>query len=115
MRMTNKSAICALVAIAFVIITAVIYISGCSKQASSVTGEYVGTSGKYLKISEDGTCIYSDDDSSGSGTWILEDGVITIEVDNLKYSLYADVEEGAEGLLVQGTNTHWDNEFFKKQ
>ena len=34
----------------------------------NLVGEYAGTSGSYLKLNQDGTCIYAEDDGTGTGT-----------------------------------------------
>ncbi|MBQ7354390.1 MAG: hypothetical protein IJW62_02600 [Clostridia bacterium] len=89
---------------------------GCSIE-SSLVGEYIGTSGSYLKLRENGSCVYSEDDSTGSGVgaWHVEDGVIYIDVNNLGYTIYGDVSNFDGGILMKSDGYSWNDEYFIKQ
>lgn len=90
--------------------------AGCS-DGDSLVGEYTGTSGSFLKLNKDGTCIYAEDDSTGTGTgtWYVEDDMLYIEVSNLDYVVYADVSEADEGILLESNAGSWNDEYFQKK
>ncbi len=89
--------------------------SGCSPKNKFV-GEYSGTSGSFLKLNDDGTCIYSEDDSTGTGTgtWYIEDDTIYISVSNIGYTIYTDISNFDGGLLIKSDSSSWNDEYFKK-
>lgn len=89
--------------------------AGCSS-GSLLVGEYEGTSGSFLKLNKDGTCIYAEDDSTGTGTgtWYVEDGKIYIKVSNLNYVIYGDISDVKEGILLESTAGSWSDEYFMK-
>ena len=92
-------------------------LTGCGKDPKdALVGEYSGTSNSYLKLNADGTCIYSEPDSTGSGTgtWTLEDNVLSVEVDNLRYKVYADISEDPDGFILKSDSGSWNDEYFKK-
>ena len=93
-----------------------ITITGCAGE-TSLAGEYTGTSGSYLKLNKDGTCIYAEDDNTGTGTgtWYVKDGVIHIDVDNLGYVVYGDVSDFDGGILLEANAGSWTDEYFKQQ
>lgn len=90
-------------------------LAGCSGK-NALAGEYTGTAGSYLKLSKDGTCVYSETDSTGAGTgiWYVEDGIIYIDVDNLDFVVYGDVSDFDGGILLESTAGRWNDEYFKK-
>ena len=83
----------------------------------NLVGEYAGTSGSYLKLNQDGTCIYAEDDGTGTGTgtWYVEDDVIYIDVDNLDYVIYGDVSDFDGGILLEARAGSWNDEYFRKE
>lgn len=89
-------------------------LTGCSSK-NKFAGEYSGTAGSFLKLNDDGTCVYSEDDSTGTGTgtWYIEDDTIYISVSNLDSVIYADVSDFDGGLLLK-SDYHWNDEYFKK-
>lgn len=89
---------------------------GCSIE-DSLVGEYIGTAGSYLKLNDNGTCIYSEDDSTGTGTgiWYIEDDKIYIDVDNLGAVIYGDISDFDGGILLESDSYSWNDEYFKKQ
>lgn len=117
MRKGNKKLASALsLAITF-ILTISIALTGCAKDPKdALVGEYSGTSNSYLKLNADGTCIYSEPDSTGSGTgtWTLEDNILNVDVDNLKYTVHADISEDPDGFILTSDSGSWNDEYFKK-
>lgn len=100
-----------------IIISALIFsLSGCKSKASEYVGEYNGTSGSYLKLHDDGTCIYAELDKTGtgSGTWSLENNIITVNVSNLDYPIYANTDFDDKGLYFQADSDSWNDEYFVK-
>lgn len=93
-----------------------IVLTACSG-GNSLVGEYTGTSGSYLKLNKDGTCIYAEDDSTGTGTgtWYVEDDVIYIDVDNLGYVVYGDVSDFDGGILLEANAGSWNDEYFRQE
>lgn len=94
-----------------------IILSGCGKKPEdALVGEYQGTSDSYLKLDADGTCIYSESDSTGSGTgtWTLEENTLSVTVDNLSYTVYADISEDPDGFILRSDSGNWNDEYFKK-
>lgn len=101
--------------VVLLICTLLLTIVGCSSNASLV-GEYTGTSGSYLKLNKDGTCIYAEDDSTGTGTgtWYVEDDVIYIDVNNLSYVVYGNVSNFDGGILLEAHAGSWTDEYFRQ-
>ncbi len=105
----KQSVLCLLLAITYLLA-----LTGCSK---SYAGVYETTSsGCTLVINEDGTCMYSETDYTGSGTgvWWVEDDILYFETDNLGYTVYADLSDYPNGLLLLADSSYWHPEFFKK-
>lgn len=102
--------------VAVVLLMSILFsFAGCSSN-NSMVGEYNGTSGSYLKLNKDGTCIYAEDDSTGTGTgtWYVEDDVIYIDVSNLDYVVFGNVADFDGGILLEATAGSWNDEYFKK-
>lgn len=100
-----------------VLLVLLMLLSGCSKNpADVIVGEYQGTSNSYLKLNQDGTCIYSEPDKTGSGTgtWALENNILSVKVTNLNYVLYADITEDPDGFILESQSENWNDEYFKK-
>lgn len=100
----------------FMVTVCILIVTGCST-TSGVVGEYHGTAGSYLKINKDGSCIYAEDDATGTGTgtWYVENDVIYIEVDNLDYVIFGDIDDDKEGILLEAKARSWNDEFFEKE
>lgn len=90
--------------------------AGCFSKADLV-GEYIGTAGSYLKLNKDGTCIYAEDDSTGTGTgkWYVEDGIIYVATDNIGHQVSGDVSDFDGGILLDSDWSSWNAEYFIKQ
>lgn len=88
-------------------------LAACSKNAGLV-GEYNGTAGSYLKLDEDGTCIYAYEENAGTGKWEVKDNVIYIRVSNIRLPLYGNLEEDQDGFLLQSELSSWNDEYFRK-
>ncbi len=93
---------------------------GCGKVSSEdFEGTYVGTKGSKLLLNSDGTAVYSEDDRTGTGvgTWIYEDGHLSIHVSNLEYEVYADIDKDAtevSSLTLDADSSRWHAEEFSK-
>lgn len=111
MKNTIRKKLCAL----FIFIM-LIQLFGCG-QKNSVVGEYNGTAGSFLKLNKDGTCIYSEDDGTGTGTgsWVIEDGRVMVDASNLSYTIYAEINPEDDGLLFQSDSGGWNDEYFTKE
>lgn len=91
-------------------------LTGCGNK--KYLGEYMGTSGSYLKILDDGTCIYKDGNyaDAGAGTWKIEEDEIIVYSDTLGYEIYADIgDKEDDGLMFESDSPFWNNEYFSKQ
>lgn len=101
---------------AIVLILAVVLLLSSCFTESKLVGEYKGTAGSYLKLNQDGTCYYGEDDDTGAGqgTWYIEDGVLYIEVNNLNYVVYASIEDSDDGFLLKSKSSRWNAEYFSK-
>lgn len=113
-------AVCAVITASFVLV-------GCGTGGKKYVGEYEGSGGSFLKLSKDGTCVYSDGSwkEAEKGTWIAKDGEIIVDIDRLGYEIYADMDDD-DGLLFtceekgyfvnrHGSLSHWNDEYFSKQ
>lgn len=107
--------------VVIVLFLAIVCSFGCGKSnpEDKFVGEYIGVNNTYLRISSDGTCSYAeeDDSSSKTGTWFYEqaDGLISFNINEVKYALFADVSQFSDGFLLESQNTHWDSEYFTKK
>ena len=103
--------------ILMVVIAACLIVFVRAEKGDSIAGEYIGTSGSYLNLKKDGTCIYSENDSTGTGTgeWSYKDNRVEIKVSNIGYQLYANLEGDSDGFLLQGSSSSWNDEYFSKQ
>jgi len=90
-------------------------LAGCSKE-SKLVGLYKGAQDSVLELRKDGTCVYSEPDSTGTGTgtWYLEDDTIYIHVSNIGYTLYANVSDFDDCFLLKADSYYWNTEFFEK-
>lgn len=90
--------------------------AGCSGK-NSLAGEYIGTAGSYLKLNDDGTCIYAENDSTGTGTgtWYTENEKIYIDVTNLDYLVYGNIAEFDGSILLESNAGAWSDEYFIKE
>lgn len=104
-----------LIVFALLLATAISF-TGCSGN-NSLVGEYTTTSGScFLKLNKDGTCIYGEDDSTGTGTgtWYVEDDIIYIDVSNVGYMIYGDVSSFDGGILLEADSSKWIAEYFRQ-
>lgn len=90
-------------------------ITACSQKVS-VAGEYTGESGAHLYLYEDGTCLYMEDDITGSGTgrWEMVDGTLYIDVSNVDGTLYAYIDDVNDGMVLRSDSYVWREEYFQK-
>ena len=70
----------------------------------------------YLELKDNGICIYSQSNSTGtgSGTWTVEDDVLRINVSNLKYEIYADDLSDKDGFILHGNSNRWHDTYFSR-
>ncbi len=111
MKSIEKLRLIAILCIAVMLMTV---LAGCVTKRALV-GQYEGTSGSFLKLNGDGTCLYSEYlIGAESGTWYIEDGMIYINANNLDFTLFGDVSDADEGILLQSESTRWSNEYFRR-
>ncbi|MGN1458366.1 MAG: leucine-rich repeat protein [Acutalibacteraceae bacterium] len=89
---------------------------GCSNGSNSLVGFYLGEDGSNLRLKDDGTCIYWEDDSTGrgAGEWYVKDNTVYVNVDNLSYTIKADLSNQDNGLFFTSDSSRWNNERFSK-
>ena len=113
--MIGKKTRCCVAVSVLLLVCMIFGMVACSKEGS-LAGEYIGTAGSYLKLDKDGTCIYSEPDATGTGTgtWEVKDNTIYINVSNIRSTIYGNVEDADEGILLQCERSSWNDEYFKR-
>ncbi len=102
------------------LIIMIVVAAGCGPKTltqSDFVGSYSGTSGSMIELHEDGTCIYAENDSTGTGTgtWNYVEGRVTVTVSNLSYDIYAAVDPQATvvpTLVFKADSSKWNDEAF---
>lgn len=88
-----------------------------SPKMEDYVGTYMGDTGiSALILNEDGTAVYSEDDSTGTGmgAWKIEDNKIYVSVTNLPYDIYAEITDDGEFLFTTDEGNKWTDEVFTK-
>ena len=100
------------------VIGALLFAASCQLAScnSHLAGGYTSTAGSYLELRSNGTCIYAEPDETGAGTgtWYIEDDIIYIDANNLEYTIYGNVEDADNGILLKSSSGNWIDEYFIK-
>lgn len=114
--MMKKKTLITMIALVFIIT-----LMGCGKSMKKYAGDYIGTSGAFLQLIDDGTCVYTDNGmlslgmGAGAGTWKIDEDEIIVHVDVLDCDIYADISDYEGGLMFVSDDFMWNDEYFEKK
>lgn len=103
--------------LAAVLVIAALAFALTRPKPSTYAGNYLGSSGSYLSLAADGSCVYSEGDSTGTGTgtYAVEGNTLTVNASNLGYPIHADISNFTNTLLMVSDASSWNDEAFVRQ
>jgi hypothetical protein len=112
----TKKILIAVGAAVCVIILAVFLLQFKTIQRRPYAGRYEGSGGGYLKLAEDGSCIYYREGWNyiSDGSWKVKRGQILVDLNVLNYTIYAEKKGKADGLLFQSDDGDWTTEYYEQ-
>lgn len=105
-----------------VVLTALALSLGLTSCSGSprVEGTYTGSAGTTLLVlKDDGSALYSykkrGSQETGSGTWSVDQGVLSVYVDSLEYEIFANTDRFDGTLLFESDDSSWNAEIYTLQ